>query len=948
MKFYPYLLSLTLTLNSFASLEKSSLFIDGKGHSDQVKIIIGEELKYSYPLNVVNQLLSEGEKEAFDKIATDSDVFDFYGLNSLEAEKPVEKNYHNFLKTYSSYDQQLENYSNANISQGLNRAFKGGVVVLTTVAAAGATVGSMGVLTPVAVAAAGYVATEMSDQFYENAQKATKEEMINQLGAVLKTVVDEEALYLLADLTPDSLREIDERFQLQDYLNTLKVCDNCDPQKEAHLRNAMVTNLSNIVKGNTKDLMQLKQSINNLSDNVEENKENIVAIGNRLNSFGKGLESFGRNLVNLQEEMGVGQREINNKLSKMTGAIEENTKSIGQNKKLILENQKDLKFVKDFMFSQMSPAQKLMALKSGAYGNNMLEDKKELLLKQLKFQTDVGDFLNGARQISQIASNLGINLGKFDNAINIGTSAFNAATKLLSPSPDFLGAAVAITGIFGQRRDVNGIRHEQIMRSLGIINKKLDVVLENQIKILKGQEEILKSLELISRQIHESTNILYDKVELVRLDVKDNKAGIKEGLRTPLVACNAFISNLNNVLNEPLSVSPIMARHQQFKTRRTQFDKCRAISEILSKYKQDSLFSVLLSKTYENLDEDDVKNKYVKELYQPLVKYFQELADSEEMFERFFTLGLVSIDDPITLSRYSKLITENNHYQRVLSGKEWQGYDRRLELGKLLNNPLSQKAVVEVSKITNQIFTYFDLTYNGDFPKNLEELLSISGSGKNSLGYESLQHINVLLQTVSVQMNLLTGQILLPLMYKHLNAGTKLDTIQKILDKSEVIKDNFLAYFVTNKMYEKSGISYYSELRGSSPFERAIEIRKDFLVEESLNISESNHLKVICGDSCVLKVGDDTSSFNIELKSLKDRNNLTKLQQHPSSKEILGWLQITKENMFGYTYEKSIEAEEGMPASSMYRYMIYNSARSLPRVNSRAFERNYIHSLSNF
>ena len=205
-------------------------------------------------------------------------------------------------------------------------------------------------------------------------------------------------------------------------------------------------------------------------------------------------------------------------LSKDLGALENDVVAVNQQVQRLGKNQ-DL--VADFMFSGLPPDEKARALRSGLIDDRIRcpQDKpdcnpakvKAALVKGYEGQARImknvayaGQILQGINDIGTIAGNLGLDLGEDGNtALRIASGATNMYIGLMTNNP--LGAIASITGMFGKRPDPDAERFRIMMGVLqeqfGIINKKLDAVLNNQQTILDAVASVSKQLEEMYRHL---------------------------------------------------------------------------------------------------------------------------------------------------------------------------------------------------------------------------------------------------------------------------------------------------------------------------------------------------------------------------------------------------------------------------------------------------------------
>lgn len=945
------------------ALTPEDLFLGMEEQSDQVKMFVGEELKYQYPTLKMRQSLLSAKKSAFEILQEDDGDFPdiFESLFKSTARKNNSNRYDPELAAIQIHDYQIKmrNYKAGNLSIGLNRATNGGIVA--TAALTGAELGTLiapGLGTAggaVIGSLAGFVATEVSNGYYGWLQERELTRISHQMAGVLVSAVSKEERYLLENLTPEVLSEINEKYNLQDALNQLEVCDDCTPEFESTLRSEIIKNLTNHSKLNSAKIISLKKSVREVQERLSNHEdeftrinEEMIVIGNELEDISSSVKGVQDTVEQIQSQIVENQNQINNKLGALTNqvstnfnAILDNGRAIEENRALILENKKDLNFVKDFVYSKLSPTEKLLALENGAYGKNMIAEKRELLIKQLSFQANVGDFLNGARQVSQIASNLGLELGPLNDVLGYGEAVFDIASGLMSPSPNYLGMAVKVTGLFAGRRDIQGERHAAIMRSLGVINKKLDHVLENQMKLFEGQARIMEGLSQISAQIQDVAITLYDQIELTRLDIRTNRTGIREGLRGAHTACNTFISRLDKALyGTALRRSPLHMRRIHFNTYSDQYKNCKSIVNTLDILGQNREVSVLFAEIFNDTDDEISLGRYLNDHYLPLLNSYLKIAKKENI-NRDLLLGIQPFVNPVALRNAHEDQETVRLAEKVLNLEHWKDNEgRTLSLIELMKSPLDTKTVLEVSRNVNRLAPYFDIVKEDQFPR-FEELVKQEGGGKLSVGYYALSDVQTLMELTLIQKTFLTGQALIPYLYQDLLEGKNIPLIKDLLKNYPKIKDNFIAYFVANRLYDTHNKDFYNgKSFYSNPYERALSIGKERYFRKALGIDNSGAFRIRCDQNktCFLVLLGNNEEDQFELTSYLDRDGKGLIEIHPQANDLIGMREMTLANLFGYNYESQLKDRN---EKLNYRFMLLMSAPEIPMKANSNFEKYY-------
>lgn len=182
-----------------------------------------------------------------------------------------------------------------------------------------------------------------------------------------------------------------------------------------------------------------------------------------------------------------------------------------------------VQIMQDVMFDQQPAAVKIQMLNSGAKPGLTNTQRDELIaalsvqVKQQKLLTNAATVVSYARDLSTILGNLGVVDERLTDAVRYGTAANVALEQAFNGN--YLGAIAAVSGLFGSsaRPDPMQENMKRIFAAFSEINKRLDKVLELQIKTLEGIEALSRQLASMQERIDER----FDRVdfELAKLNV---------------------------------------------------------------------------------------------------------------------------------------------------------------------------------------------------------------------------------------------------------------------------------------------------------------------------------------------------------------------------------------------------------------------------------------------
>jgi hypothetical protein len=219
-------------------------------------------------------------------------------------------------------------------------------------------------------------------------------------------------------------------------------------------------------------------------------------------------------------------------LGEMQGAIREVSGSISDLNEKIKSQSRDQSFVADFVFKKMDPQTKSEALKNGFMadkfkcpdGRDQCDSAKLREVLILRFQAEArvqnitNELANTAEtlgNVSALANNLGIKIKGLDQAARLGNVASSAFMQ--AAAGNYLGAAVAVTGMFAAQKNPEEERFKALMgylqREFQEVNRKLD-------EILKNQQKIMDAISAVSKQLQKVYVALDERLARIEFDTK--------------------------------------------------------------------------------------------------------------------------------------------------------------------------------------------------------------------------------------------------------------------------------------------------------------------------------------------------------------------------------------------------------------------------------------------
>lgn len=286
-----------------------------------------------------------------------------------------------------------------------------------------------------------------------------------------------------------------------------------DPQA----RPTLLFHMNRVLESQLKDQLVDFNKLQELRDRQLTNLEQDVS---KLKGFPANLDKFYKGISTQIEKTAEG---LQTQIDTIHGTLNELNVAVGETQEQLASQAKDLSFVKEFMYGQMSPAEKLHALRAGMVGIPQGSEeykkevkKQELVVKQQEFIATSQSILSGANAALTLLSSdfvretFGISestLKTISTTIRVGETALNVFANITSGN--WVGAATSVFSLFGLgQRDIAGERHQEVMNGIREIQ-------ENQAKLFKNQEIMSKQLEAImdtQKVILESQQKIWDRI----------------------------------------------------------------------------------------------------------------------------------------------------------------------------------------------------------------------------------------------------------------------------------------------------------------------------------------------------------------------------------------------------------------------------------------------------
>ncbi|MEA2029024.1 MAG: hypothetical protein U9N49_08620, partial [Campylobacterota bacterium] len=379
--------------------------------------------------------------------------------------------------------------------------------------------------------------------------------------------------------TSATLSDSEQAVQLSEwYKNTeysKKVYDSTDNDEQ---KSAYINNLDDLVAGTLtycsvedtyKELDMMEESYKNDSDKsvkqeiektdleilrqkqidtyISKNEEFKAKIVDRQNRLENDMEEAKSSIANLEDEI-YGKAVLGVDGNLYTGygeIIDYQGNMIGQNHKhlkeidgKLVDMDKELKklgngldFTQELLYGILPNAAKRKALENPDFLSKLKPKKRAELLESIEIAELKDDILYAAGEINRytqgiatITANLGIGSAKDQKRIaeiaNIVGGVSNAVAGFTSGN--YLGGVMALSGLFAKpKEDPDQKRFEAIMNALGAVDKKLDKVLDVQVKTIEAVYDLHNTLIMQTDKIYSKLDIIAKEQQVIKTLTRD-------------------------------------------------------------------------------------------------------------------------------------------------------------------------------------------------------------------------------------------------------------------------------------------------------------------------------------------------------------------------------------------------------------------------------------------
>jgi hypothetical protein len=393
--------------------------------------------------------------------------------------------------------------------------------------------GNSVIMSPVySVPVLGNIMKEINNQIFDAAEKDLKRNYEKKLA------------YSLEELRKNNQAKYNDVIKSKDYTEVKKALDEVNFFSNQGYKNLAPEFQELIEKSQQKFLQEsVNTTLKRILDDVGDQKIEIEEVTKKINGLSQFTYEFAKESNIRFEALVKTQDELNIKVNSFYKEYQKDKKA--------------LDFMQDFMYSKMNTKEKINALESGLFpglnNDERYKLKAELAIveKREEVINTAQEFLNSASISLKIANDLGLGssplVQDLSTAISYGQAAFGAVTSFMSGN--YLQAISSITGLFGGGGpDIAEQRHKQIMErfdridiKLEQIDKKLDILIEGQKTIIENQQKTFDFLIQLADNINTQHIEIMNEFKTVENAIYINRELIMEDWESKCQSCLEII-----------------------------------------------------------------------------------------------------------------------------------------------------------------------------------------------------------------------------------------------------------------------------------------------------------------------------------------------------------------------------------------------------------------------
>ncbi len=546
-----------------------------------------------------------------------------------------------------------------------------------------------------------------------------------------------------------------------------------------------ISEVNTIVLDNLNAVHEIAGSLKRFEEKVAE-KFSVVA---------KDVEEMQTEIARNDKRIKENEKFIQNNSSKI--------KEIGikqrENRELISQNAYKIDVMQGVLYQNVNTQGKLKLLEITRFyddpvANQKFITKEKSRLKNIATIEGLQNGLEYGTELVTLASNLGVSqkdLKNVSKAIEIGNVVLQGAMAYVTGNPlQGLQALNGAFGLFGGGGSSPDPRFEQILQQLEVITQQIEV-LDKKIDAL--DKKVTKLYEL-NIALHKDTVTRFNRLEY-KLDNLSDQVDYVIKVLTSECASLSFDPNDHATLWRNIE----KAENLDFLN--VQHEIYPILGDVLSCVRKNVNVKDISSRTFLHYNRIDNKNNWETNILKPTLELTTNFYNSPKKETRLVAASKYS---HLRTTDFSKILLESESFLK--DTKYYIDYD--VADLRILIHP---KSILQLAKLLHLLepYFYYGKTSEGFQIYKLDRLKQLANQGFFEGRSETLRAwYKTLLRDCEIaisQQNILSGGLLLPLLYKELsnsgNVNPQTEKVYRLLNSENYyLKTNLATYILYNEI----------------------------------------------------------------------------------------------------------------------------------------------------
>ena len=335
--------------------------------------------------------------------------------------------------------------------------------------------------------------------------------------------------------------------------------------------------LGNDISANRTVLNNHAKRLTEIDSHLKRHDEQIKQLQIDLQEF---QDEVKKRFSDLEDQL----EDTNRRVSRNTEGIEDNAQNIFENRELINKNREDINsissdlgFMTEWMLGQMTSKERLQALQSDLFPcrqqdpslKNACETNREQLLAKTKLQIkkekliesfkNVQESISALGEVTTLLHNMGFLNDKQAQVLGKGLQAASIVTQgiltMMAPPGNPMGLIQMFNGLFSlfspPKPDIVQLKLDRIMENQQRILKGIDIIITNQNRLFDGQRKIMNTLTSFYKTYKKDMANIKLLMGEIHGSILINRRLLTVEIEEDLIACERFLYKFdldNNII----------------------------------------------------------------------------------------------------------------------------------------------------------------------------------------------------------------------------------------------------------------------------------------------------------------------------------------------------------------------------------------------------------------